>query len=164
MRILLVLFFALTSCARATKPLAYNPNPVYYITAYTPADIMQVYEYVVKEVGFGPEGEWGILLTSSWIQSPNPDNPKEIFLADGITIQDEKTIVVFAWQECLADSALVHELLHSVGYDDHKEVFRSHVERIEKEIVKDLCPPGYQSKPRPPPHAEFRLKDDKSDS
>lgn len=163
MRFLFVLLFVLTACAAPTQtrkaaPAGYPPTP-YDIKPFTQSELRETVEYFASAfmlLGIGIfEADWQFQLTDQFIVSWDPEK-QQIMLADGITIIEQKKIIVFPWQDCLADSALAHEMLHALGVH-HTPKEEKVLNRVVPMAIKDLCAPTYKRKP-PPDASKMNLE------
>lgn len=143
--LLFALLVSVIGCAHAQPRVMQSP---YKVKHFSQEELHKVVSYAHEAFGGDLRG-WSIILTDAYIMQQG-EKEGEILLADGITIPATKTIIVFAYNECLADSALVHEIGHVLGYS-HAEVLRKMVEKVEEMAIRDLCPPGYVKGTPPDP-------------
>jgi hypothetical protein len=139
-----LLLFIVGSCAHQPKPYV---SP-YETRDFSQEEIYQVASYALEALGGDLTG-WQIVLIDSYI-AIHDKGKGEVTLADGITLEAERQIVVFAYSDCLADSSLIHEIGHAVGYT-HAEVLLNLLHKVEEMAIRDLCPPGYVKAEKPDP-------------
>lgn len=157
-KLFIIIFLLCNSCA-ALPDYTTRHNLLIYdkTTVNTPTqqEIEEVTEYVIKYLGSNKIDGIRVYLYNKWIQVPQPDN--KAILADGYTDIWEGVIIASVLQDCFADSGMVHELAHIVHdygeeapdwWHDDKE-FWDMIKEMEKQIVLDLCPEGYEHKEIP---------------
>jgi len=70
----------------------------------------------------------------------------EAVVADGYTDVRLENVLIGVVRTCFVDSGLVHELAHVIRGGDPFHLdkkFWDNVKKVEKQIIKDLCPVGY---------------------
>lgn len=162
---LIIIALLLVNCAptHTTKnellpfELVLHPSQQWYesvkypIKDFPTKEIVKVIRYTIDKLDLGEPVDiekWRFMLIDHYMVRPNEQG--DAIFADGMTIPEWHLVVVFPHQDCLADSSLVHEVLHTLGYKHDDHLAEHLMSQIQEQAIKDLCPPDYKSKPFPP--------------
>jgi len=156
-----------SACATPTYVTKHGLNVYDLTTVIVPAqnDVERVTDYTIKHLGHAEKlCDTDVMLINKWIQIPRYKK-SGYNLADGHTNIWDKRIIVSVFQTCLADSGLFHELAHIIhDYDAqvpdwwHDDVeFWLKIKRLEKQIIKELCPSDFVRVDIKPDYVPARL-------
>jgi hypothetical protein len=133
-----------TGCAHQPRgPLGMHANGV------DNSDVGYVVTYVVNEIGRPLPRGWRIVLIDKYIGVPTGD-VDEMKFADGFADKERKQVTVTVYDDCLATSSLIHELLHVYGYE-HDVGMQALEKWLVRGAVDLLCGRDYVPTPSPEP-------------
>lgn len=175
MKYLLTILLSLSCCASTRESRLHSTQLEGFEKSYskdiTHNDIREVVIALLKRLGNGQKyystlvSEWRYEIIDLYIIIDD-ERTKQIYIGDGYTDKESKTIYVFLWQPCLAASSLPHELLHAMGYyHDDKLIFHILKTVLHREIIDELCGKDYEIGNPPEPNWEEidkRVKADRS--
>jgi hypothetical protein len=157
-------FFAITTIFACISP-AYTTKhgiKVYDSTVErmpTVEETEVVVDYAVKHLSMSSVvGEAKVMYVNVWQYRMVDGYGTIVELADGYTDINTLEIIISVFQDCLADSGLIHELAHVIHdynariYDgEHSDMeFWRKVKQIEENAIDDLCPADYIRRDIPP--------------
>ena len=158
-RVILALLI-LSGCATPTYITKHGVKVFDKTVENTPTqqEVEEVTQYVIDRLGGDNIDGSSVMLINTWIHIPVYNKPDEVSLADGYTDIWDRELIASVFQSCFADSGYPHELAHLIHdynaqipdwwHDDKK--FWDMIKELEKQIVKDLCPPDYVHREIPP--------------
>lgn len=153
-KILLLTALFLTSCSIAPAASIEFVETGNY--EFTQEDINEVVYYALERLEMNLPAGWTISLVENYIIGIEEHKwGFEVGLMDGYTLFDEKQIMVYPYQPCLAASSLIHELGHIFEYS-HGDPFFDRLIDIQDDAVRDLCGPNYPVVEPPEPSQEVR--------
>jgi hypothetical protein len=120
----------------------------YTVPTFSREEVKQVTDYTGKALGKTLPRGWRVEFVDTYLVGKDTNG---IYFADGATDPYQRLIIVFAYNSCLADSSLIHEVAHALGYHSHTKDLYKHLTVIQKQAIKDLCPEGYVSGSPPDP-------------
>lgn len=144
----IALFSCIMMCSCAsTITVGVTISPKY---DFTVDDVGEVVRFAADELGRLMPDNWTIVLVGGYIPVYNESEPGVLYLSDGAIILDKRQLLVFPYQSCLADSALIHELAHLIKYE-HGKQNESVIADIHVRAVNKLCSPNYERADPPSP-------------
>jgi len=129
----------------------------FVIPVYSGKDLAFLANWTFELLGESLSGDWQVTLATNWIRMTDLETG-EVEFVDGATSQEHKHIVVFAWQECLADSAFIREIFSALRYPMNEEAVQRSYKRATDIAVKELCPDNYERKEPPPKNTKAILR------
>lgn len=149
--IALVLLLGTCGCGFFLRPTTVNVTLTKTNRDYSRQEIGEIISFALKEFGSPMPAGWNIIPVDHWIVAIDPNKPKEAKVSDGLTLPNTKEVLVFFHQSCLADSSLIHEIGHVIGFKHTPENTRV-VKRVLLKAINKFCPSDYLRQPPPPPN------------
>jgi len=161
MKAILILILMLSSaCASPTYVTKHGIKVFDETTHITPTqqEVEAVTDFVIRYLGNAKHLKNAkLMLVSVWLHLPQPNGG--VALADGYTNIWDKEMIASVFQTCFADSGAVHEMAHIIHdyksyapdwFHDDKGFWNGTVKEMERVIIEELCPEGYEHKKIPP--------------
>lgn len=147
--LVIVSCFMVSSCVVHSK-VSVAPPPA--SSDFSTKQVSEIAEFILHKLDRPlPEG-WTIVIVDHYI-SIYRDNPEERCFVNSALDTEQKQLLLFPFQNCVADSALPFELAHLVGYPGNRDTGIM-INKIYMEVVEKFCPSGYV--PGPPPYPTLK--------
>lgn len=136
------LFFIFTSCT-ITEYLS-RPSLVDN-KLHTNKEVQRLVRWTMYGLQETMEPGWKIKITDNYIVKCkyNSENNLQIGFLEGWTDIRSKTITVYSYQPCLAASSLIHELVHTLGYQ-HGDIAFNRAKVIQRGAIRAFCGIDYE--------------------